>query len=119
MSDTNNSKGLGSEPLTLETLKQLLIVSATRSGQSGLPWKAENEQISLETWMAVLEGLQIRTTSSLARLLNVVHGSRRAQDLGRPVTLDHLVYVHQRLKANLTWSVREEKWLDQNGGWRG
>ena len=105
-------------PLNPETLKAFLLSSAIRTGGHGLPWKPENEHIAIETWLAILANHQISTATSFAKLLNAAHSSRRGQDLGRPVTLDHLVYVQQRRAAGLAWSIREEKWVER-GGWNG
>lgn len=103
------------EQLTPENLSVCLTYSLVRGGQQRLPWSEEQSATAPLIWISVLNQHGIRTTSSLARLLTFAHDNRRASDLGRPVTLDHLVHIIQRRKAGLEWSIREERWIDTRG----
>lgn len=98
----------------LAWLKALIETSLLRSGIYHLPWTPEQEAQVLVTWMRTLNAAGV-TKRMLPTVLRSAHESRPLHALNKPLTLDHVVYTHQRLQAGMKWSLRFEKWVDDGG----
>lgn len=100
--------------VNLSWLRDLIETSLIRSGVYHLPWSAEQEPRVLATWMRTLSAAGV-TRQMLPTVLKSAHESRPLHALSKPITLDHVVYTHQRLQAGMKWSFRFEKWVDDSG----
>ncbi len=95
-----------------QTLEKLLARSLARANVFNPPWPADQVETVMSVWLTAMEPIPI---DRWPEVFSFAHMSRGRAGYNKPLTVDDLLFVWGKLRANQKWSYRFEEWIDADG----